>query len=179
MTISPLRRTVLCFLSVFMLLAGSSTAQTIHQKAAEFVDVLGQLKQPELTGPEPTKGELRAKTVDKVMSFITDDFSDLHAAYGVTVSGKDKFRENLSNSSRPYFSHSLTIQSISTGTGVAFVDLVEKSEYVRREELVDFKGRTLLVLEFNDEGLITHMRRYLDRSSVDRKAVSCSETDLC
>ena len=54
------------------------------------------------------------------------------------------------------------IDSIVLGTNTAVVVVNENSKYYKNDRLKDYKGRTILLLEFDQDDLITHMRRYMD-----------------
>ena len=159
----------LLLLIASLLVTHAASGQVDAARVQDFILAKEAAGQPEKTVAD----------VEHYLSFMTEDVSDLHVVYGVTLEGKEKIRSTLLGSTRVKFGFSLTVESITIGTDVAIVEYVEASQYVRREELVDFAGRTLMVIEFDDTGHIHHMRRYLDTANVARSAIACSESDLC
>lgn len=158
---TTLRLSIILLFSVPHLAYGQTSPATI----TDFVLAMEAVKQPDKT-PED---------VAAYLAFMTDDVSDIHVAYNVSFEGKQKLRQNLLESTRKIFNASLELEGITLGSGVAIVQLTESSKYVRRNELVDFSGRTILVLELTEDGHISQMRRYLDTASVIRNAVPCGE----
>lgn len=146
-----------------------SYAQVEASRVNDFIRAKDAASQPQKT----------LQDVEEYLAFMTDDISDVHVAYGVTREGKNTIRRGLVESTRVKFHSSFQVESMSLGSAVAVVKYTEVSQYVKDDELIDFTGRTILVLEFNAEGLISHMRRYLDRGSVIRSATACNETDAC
>ncbi|WP_286235666.1 nuclear transport factor 2 family protein [Thalassotalea sediminis] len=106
--------------------------------------------------------DFKAKDLEYYLSFFTDDFTDHHIAYGVSFTGKDNLRKGIIGKSASMVSVVETIEDIVLGTDTAVVVVNEDSKYYKNGKLKHFKGRNILVLEFNDQGLITQMRRYLD-----------------
>jgi ketosteroid isomerase-like protein len=104
----------------------------------------------------------KAKDLENYLAFFTDDFTDHHIAYGVSFSGKDKLKKGIIEKSASMVSLVETIEDIVLGTDTAVVVVNEDSKYYKNGKLKHFKGRNILVLEFNAQGLIIQMRRYLD-----------------
>ncbi|MEM8484377.1 MAG: nuclear transport factor 2 family protein [Bacteroidota bacterium] len=159
----------LLLIMIFAIFASPVLAQVDAMRVQAFVLAKEAAGQPDKT----------AADVEAYLAFLTEDVSDVHVVYGVTLDGKEKIRSTHLESTRVKFEFRLGIESITMGTNVAIVEYIESSQYVRRDELVDFTGRTILVMEFNDAGAVHHMRRYLDTANVTRKATPCSESDLC
>ena len=156
-------------LFVCLCIVDSSFGQVDASRVHDFIRAKDVASQPQKS----------LEDVEAYLAFMTEDISDVHVAYSVTREGKDTIRRGLVESTRVKFHSSFQIESMSLGSDVAVVEYTEASQYVKDDELVDFSGRTIIVLEFNDEGLISQMRRYLDRGSVIRNATPCSETDSC
>ncbi len=160
---------IVLLILVCFVFANPVLAQVDAARVQAFVEAKEAAGQPNKT----------AADVEAYLAFLTEDISDAHVVYNVTLDGKEKIRSTLMTSNRVKFHFSLDIESITMGTNVAIVEYLEASQYVRRDELVDFAGRTIMVVEFNDAGLIHHMRRYLDTAHVNRSATPCTETDQC
>lgn len=135
-----------------LLASNGAMAQASAETVLDFMTAHEALYQPSATSDD----------IEAYLRFMTDDITDYHAAYGVTLEGKDVFRENLPDKAARSISYQLVIESMQIGSNVAVVTFVEDSRSRRESDIVDFRGRTVLVLEFNNEGRITHMRRYLD-----------------
>jgi hypothetical protein len=55
------------------------------------------------------------------------------------------------------------IENIIIGTDTAIVVVNEDSKYYKNDKLKHYKGRTIFVLEFNQQDLIMKMSRYMDQ----------------
>ena len=108
------------------------------------------------------QADSNAKDLEFYLDFFIDDFTDHHIAYGVSFTGKDKLRKGIINNRTSMVAVVETIEDVIIGTNTAVVVVNEDSKYYKKGKLKHFKGRNILVLEFNDQGLITQMRRYLD-----------------
>lgn len=111
---------------------------------------------------EARQPDSKEEALENYLAFFTDDFTDHHAAYEVSFTGKDKLKKGLVTKRDSMVSLAETIEDIVLGTRTAVVVVNEDSTYYKNDELKHFKGRNIIVLEFNDQGLITQMRRYLD-----------------
>ena len=106
--------------------------------------------------------DMQIHDVETYLAFLSEDLIDYHAAFNRTFSGKAHLRKGIVNKAASMVSISENIESIILGTDTAIVVVNEDSKYYKKGELKYFKGRTILVLEFNQQGLISQMRRYLD-----------------
>jgi hypothetical protein len=97
------------------------------------------------------------------LSFFTDDFTDNHASYGVSFTGKEHHRKGLINKGSSMVSVVEAIENIIIGTDTAIVVVNEDSKYYKNDKLKHYKGRTIFVLEFNEQDLIVKMSRYMDQ----------------
>lgn len=150
--ILPKTRIFVCFFSFFLLGNSIVSANPTKDLVKEFVAAYVAVKQPKMNKID----------LQHYFSYMEDDITDFHAAYGVTIKGKDKQRKGMIKKAQKMISFSLDIESITVGSETAVVVVNEDSKYYKNEKLKHFKGRTIMVLEFNDKGLIKHMRRYLD-----------------
>ncbi|MDA8020544.1 MAG: nuclear transport factor 2 family protein [Thermoanaerobaculia bacterium] len=129
-----------------------SFGQSTKELALDFVAAFEAVRQP----------DVEARDFENYFAFMADDVVDHHVAYGVMVSGKEKPRENLKRKLPNNISFDIEIEDMIVGTSTAVVVLNEDSEYKKDGKYKHFVGRTILVLEFNEERLIQEMRRYLD-----------------
>jgi ketosteroid isomerase-like protein len=138
---------------LFMLLFSQlSLAENHREKVDGFMKAMQQVYQPQAT----------SKNIDDLFAFMTDDITDYHAAYGVTMVGKEKKRKGLQQKAIDSISYELTVENIIMGTDTAIIEFKEDANYIKNGKPKHFLGRTIMVFEFNEQGLIKHMRRYLD-----------------
>jgi|GEM_PF-3313462 len=140
-------------LLVFLLFSTSSVlAAPTKEWVQSFVTAYVAVKQPKMNQTD----------LENYFSYLADDLTDFHAAYGVTIKGKERKRQGMIKKAQDMVAFRMTIEDMIIGSQTAVVVVIEDSEYYKGEQLKQFRGRTILLLEFNDEGLISHMRRYLD-----------------
>lgn len=102
------------------------------------------------------------EAINHYLSFFKADFTDHHPTYGVSFTGKENLKNGIINKGASMVSVEEVISDIVLGTDTAVVVVNENSKYYKNERLKHFKGRTILVLEFDQDDLITNMRRYMD-----------------
>ena len=104
-----------------------------------------------------------SESLERFISFLSDDIKDIHVAYGREFVGKDHFRKNMPNKARALLSYVRQVTQVTLGTEVAIVVFQEQSSEKRPDGAIrDYSGRTIMVLEFNKDGLITEIKRYQD-----------------
>ena len=103
-----------------------------------------------------------SQDIERFLSFMADDISDYHAAYGVTLKGKDVYRKSVPDKIKTAVSYAFEIGSLIIGKQTAVVAFKEHSVDKSGDKAVAYEGRTLLVIEFNQQGKIGHLRRYMD-----------------
>jgi len=102
-------------------------------------------------------------SVERFVAFLAEDVKDFHVAYGREFSGKEHFRENMPRKAQALIEYERKISQVNVGTNVAIAIFHERSKERKQDGVVkDYDGRTIVVLDFNDEGLITQIRRYQD-----------------
>ncbi|NQV72709.1 hypothetical protein HQ496_06275 [bacterium] len=103
------------------------------------------------------------ESVERFVSYMSEDVKDFHVAFGREFSGKDFFRENMPRKSEVLISYEKRIGQITMGTNVAIAIYHEKSSEKKADGIIkDYEGRTIMVIDFDDQGLITAIRRYQD-----------------
>ncbi len=103
------------------------------------------------------------ESVEIFVTFLSDDIRDIHVAYGREFSGKDFFRKNMPIKAKSLLHYEREILDIMMGTNVAVVAYRENTKEQKSDGRVsEYSGRTIMVINFNDEGLVTVMRRYMD-----------------
>jgi ketosteroid isomerase-like protein len=145
-------RFIVCLVLCSLLSISSAFASPTKSLVQAFVSAYEDVKQP----------EIKKEDLEHYFSYMSDDITDYHAAYGVTIKGKERKRKGILKKAQDMISFSMDIESIAIGSETAVVVVNEDSKYYKDGKLKHFKGRTIVVLEFNEKGLIQHMRRYLD-----------------
>ncbi len=102
------------------------------------------------------------EAINHYLSFFKADFTDHHPTYGVLFKGTENLKNGIISKGASMVSVEEVISDIVLGTDTAVVVVNEDSKYYKNERLKHFKGRTILVLEFDQDDLITNMRRYID-----------------
>lgn len=101
--------------------------------------------------------------LDKFINYMADDIKDIHIAYGREFSGKEHFRKNMPIKAKALISYEKQISQIMLGTNVAIAIYHEQTKEKKRNgRISQYDGRSIIVIEFNDDDLITQMRRYQD-----------------
>lgn len=132
---------------------------TFSVKAAPTTDLIKAFISASEKARQP---DSKIEAIENYLAFFTDDFTEHHVAYGVSFTGKENLRKGIVNKGASMVSIVETIEDVILGTYTAVVVVNEESKYYKNNKLKHFKGRNILVLEFNDQGSITQMRRYLD-----------------
>ncbi len=127
--------------------------QVIREKAIAFLDAKDARQQP----------DTQIKDIDHFISLLADTFIDEHIKYNVTVTDKAKLRLGMiSKMEDDIIFSNLTIDQIMVGPNVAFVKYTEHQRgspsHLNKE--IEYKSTSIMSLEFNEEGLITHIRRH-------------------
>jgi hypothetical protein len=149
-----MNRNLIIYIFIFLTLILTFTvkAEPSSDLIKSFISASVKARQP----------DMKSEDLEYYLTFFTDDFTDHHIAYGVSFTGKDSLRKGIIRNSASMVSVVETIEDIVLGTDTAVVVVKEDSKYYKNGKLKHFKGRNILVLEFDDQGLITQMRRYLD-----------------
>lgn len=127
-------------------------AKPTEELIESFVSAMSSANQP----------STKQQDIESYLSFMTDDYTDFHAAYKVTQSGKKKALDNMLRNVASRKSFKIELSDVILGTDTAVMVINEESVYLKRGEIKNFKGRTIWVLEFDEHNKISHMRRYLD-----------------
>jgi hypothetical protein len=142
----------ICLLSLFVLFTISAQAQPSVELVNAFITASERTRQP----------DMKNEDLEGYLAFMSDEVIDYHAAYGRTFTGKEHFRKGIVKKAASMISLAENIESIVLGSTTAVVVVNEDSTYHKNGAIKHFKGRTILVLEFDEQDLITHMSRYLD-----------------
>jgi len=129
------------------------TEAQLEEKATAFIEAKNARQQPDTTIDD----------IDYFLSLLADEFVDEHVKFGVIVTDKEELREGMiaKMNDEVYFSE-IDIDEMIFGSNVAFVKYTEHARVKpsHMDEVFEYTSTNLLSLEFNDEGLITHIRRH-------------------
>lgn len=132
---------------------GAANAEVPEQKVKAFMAAFERVYQPTMNKDD----------VERYLSFMTDDVTDFHASYNVTLTGKDLPRKTLPEKAKTSVAYKLEVGEMILGERTAVLEYREIFRDRDGAKVVDGNLRTILVLEFSKDGLIKNMRRYLDR----------------
>lgn len=115
-----------------------------------------------LASEQARQKQASTEAINRYLAFFRDDFTDHHPKYGVSFTGTDNLKKGIINKGKSMVSVKEVIDNIVLGSNTAVVVVNENSKYYKNDRLKHYKGRTILLLEFDQDDLITHMRRYMD-----------------
>ncbi len=145
---------------VGLMFCGSSVAaedvfseEKLEQMAVAFIDAKNARQQPDSD----------ADDIEAFLALLADDFVDEHIKFGVTVTDKSELRNGmLLKLKDEVFYSRIDINQVMVGRNVAFVKYTESAKVkpTHLDKVVEYSSTSIVSLEFNDEGLITHIRRH-------------------
>jgi hypothetical protein len=125
----------------------------LKQKAEAFIQAKNARQQPGTTIAD----------IDHFISFLTDEFVDEHIKFNVTITDKAELRKGmiLKMKDEVFFSK-IKIDQMMVGRNVVFVKYTEhaKVKPSHMNKVVEYTSSNIMSLEFNDDGLIKHIRRH-------------------
>ncbi|KID33455.1 hypothetical protein QT15_22955 [Pseudoalteromonas flavipulchra NCIMB 2033 = ATCC BAA-314] len=143
-----------CFLFSFSSSAHDNfTSEQLIEKAKVFVAAKNARQQPNST----------IKEIENYISLLSDDFIDEHVKFRFTYTDKSKLREDMINKLKDEIIHSsIEINEVMVGADVVFVKMTEsgKVKPTHLDKAIEYSKTNIVSLEFNKEGLITHIRRH-------------------
>ena len=138
----------------FSTLADSELIQEdLIAKAKAFVSARNARQQPGAT----------AKDIDHYLSLLADNFVDEHVKYQFTFTDKTQLRESMLNKLKDkVFYSDILIDEMMLGSNVAFIKMIEtgKVKPSHLEKEIEYHTINIVSLEFDDKGLIKHIRRH-------------------
>ena len=127
--------------------------EELKRKAEAFIKAKNARQQPGNT----------VKDIDHFLSFIADDFVDDHIKFNVIITSKAELRKGMiaKLADEVQFSN-IEIQQLMFGRNVVFVKYQEhaKVKPSHLDEVIEYTSVNIMSLEFNDDGLIKHIRRH-------------------
>lgn len=143
-----------CFLFSFSSSAHDNfTSEQLIEKAKVFVAAKNARQQPNTT----------IKDIENYISLLSDDFIDEHVKFKFTYTDKSKLREDMINKLKDKVIHSsIEINEVMVGANVVIVKMTEsgKVKPVHLDKTIEYSKTNIVSLEFNKEGLVTHIRRH-------------------
>ncbi|WP_346840050.1 hypothetical protein [Microbulbifer sp. SAOS-129_SWC] len=144
---------ILFCLSASVLANAPLSQAELQQKAEEFIQAKNARQQPGTT----------IKDIDNFISLFSDDFIDEHVKYNVTVTKKSDLRQGMITklADKVYFCK-IKIDQLMFGRNVVFIKYTEhaKVKPSHLKKVVEYTSTNIVSLEFDDNGLIKHLRRH-------------------
>lgn len=134
-------------------IAKSFTKEQLTELANSFVNAKNARQQP----------ETHIQDIDNYLSLLADDFIDEHIKYNVIINDKKELRKSMiAKMADKVISSSISITELMVGSNVVFVKMLEtgKVKPSHLDKVIDYKVTNIVSLEFNDDGLIKHIRRH-------------------
>lgn len=145
---------LICFLLSF---SGSAkdkfTSEQLIEKAKTFVAAKNARQQPNTT----------IKEIDYFISLLADDFIDEHVKFKFVYTDKSKLREDMiSKLNDEVIFNSIEINEVMVGANVVFVKMTEsgKVKPAHLDKIIEYNKTNIVSLEFDQLGLIKHIRRH-------------------
>ncbi|MEM1260776.1 MAG: nuclear transport factor 2 family protein [Pseudomonadota bacterium] len=127
--------------------------ERLEQLAVAFIDAKNARQQPDAD----------ADAIERFLALIADEFTDEHIKFGVTVTDKAELRAGMTGKLADEVIYSrIEIDQIMTGHNVVFVKYTESAKVkpVHLDDVVEYTSTTIVSLEFDEQGLIRHIRRH-------------------
>ncbi|WP_100644707.1 hypothetical protein [Alteromonas facilis] len=137
------------FIAVMLLCTGAASAQEYTFDA--FVEAYNAAFQPNAS----------VDTINKYLDFYAEDVEDVHPPYNVTMNGREKLFDGIHSYTKRMKRYHAFATKLYWSDYVAAVILYEDSEYLKSGSLKQYRGKTVLFMEFNEQGRIKHIRRHV------------------
>ncbi len=146
---------LICFIFSFSSVAKESFSPSQLKEFAEaYIKAKASRQQPDAT----------VKDIDNYISLLANDFIDEHVKYNFTYTDKAKLKSDMVAKLKDEFVYShIKIQEFMYGSNSVFIKVKEKTK-VRPHHLdkvVEHESTYIHSLEFNEKGLIKHIRRHV------------------
>ena len=129
------------------------TAEQLIEKAKVFVSAKNARQQPNTT----------SKEIDQFISLLSDNFIDEHVKYNFSYTDKSKLRSDMVGKLKDKVINSnIEINEIMVGANVVFIKMTEvgKVKPSHLDKTIEYSKTNIVSLEFNESGLIKHIRRH-------------------
>ena len=101
--------------------------------------------------------------IDHFLSLFADEFVDEHIKFGVTVTSKQDFRQNLVLKMKDQVDYSrIEIRQMMLGSWVVMIKYTESGRVkpTHMDRYVEYSGTHIVSLEYDGQGKITRLRRH-------------------
>jgi len=129
------------------------TPEQLEKLSYDFVKAIDLRQQP----------DTKIEDIDHYISLLDDNFIDEHIKYKFTYTDKVKLREDMiAKMTGEIIFSSIKIDELIIGKNVTFIKMTEtiKGKPSHLNKIVEYTKTNVLSVEFNDRGLITHIRRH-------------------
>ena len=133
--------------------AKTFTEESLTALANKFVNAKNARQQPNTTKDD----------IEHYLSLLAEDFVDEHIKYNVIQTDKDKLRQSMmAKMSDKVISSSIKIDELMIGANGVFIKMNEKGKVkpAHLDKVIEYNATNIVSLEFNDDGLIKHIRRH-------------------
>lgn len=145
------------FTCLFMIVLACGREQSsginLEEKTVQFIMAKNARQQPNSA----------VSDIDHFLSFLADEFVDEHVKFNVTVTSKAELRKGMiSKLEDKVYYCSISIDEMMTGHNVTFVKYTESAKVKpsHLEKVIEYSSVNIMSLEFDENGLIKHIRRH-------------------
>jgi len=129
------------------------TSSELEKLSQNFVKAIEARQQP----------DTKIEDIDHYISLLADDFIDEHIKYKFTYTDKAKLKEDMiAKMDGKIIFFSINIDEMLIGNNATFIEMTEtiKGKPSHLNKIIEYTITNIVSLEFNDKGLITHIRRH-------------------
>ncbi|UAA40682.1 nuclear transport factor 2 family protein [Paraneptunicella aestuarii] len=133
--------------------ASGLSEQELKAKATQFLQAKEAKQQPSTTEAD----------IDHFLSFFSDEFTDEHVKFNVTVTDKNEFKQGLMGKMQDEIAYNkIEIGEMLIGANVVAVKFTEngKVKPSHLNKFIEYSVPHIMVMEFDEKGLIKHLRRH-------------------
>lgn len=144
---------LLVIFSITVYAKNTFTSTQLEKLSKDFVKAIDARQQP----------DTKIEDIDHYISLLADNFIDEHIKYKFTYTDKVKLREDMiAKMSGEIIFSAIKIDEMIIGSNATFIKMTEtiKGKPSHLNKIVEYTKTNVLSVEFNDQGLITHIRRH-------------------
>jgi len=144
---------LLVIFSITVYAKNTFTSTQLEKLSKDFVKAIDARQQP----------DTKIEDIDHYISLLADNFIDEHIKYKFTYTDKVKLREDMiAKMSGEIIFSAIKIDEMIIGSNATFIKMTEtiKGKPSHLNKIVEYTKTNVLSVEFNDKGLITHIRRH-------------------
>jgi len=150
------KKFITCLLVTFSMATQAKSAFTsaqLEKLSYDFVKAIDARQQP----------DTKIEDIEHYISLLADNFIDEHIKYKFTYTDKVKLKEDMiAKMAGEIIFSQIKIDEIIIGRNATFIKMTEtiKGKPSHLNKVVEYTKTNVLSVEFNDKGLITHIRRH-------------------